>query len=462
MVRKHKPLFFILFIIFVKSVIWALVIPPLQTPDESVHFEYVQYIGEENKVPIMRETGQYSTEMLLFYQAVGLNSIAYSPENKYKIDMDKYNQLSNGVSKKERTSNGSSVAAGYPPGYYFFASLFYKFFYFSSIFVKYYAVKLFSIILGLIAVALVYLIGRKLAPKSNSLAIALSLIIGFHPMFSMVSIAVNNDILMNTMSIAIMLSVIYIIENPSFKRLLITGTLIGFGLIIKPTMVFVCGLALLVILIFFIKQKYQIAFTLKSVMLVVVPILILYLPWAIFSLNHYNTLTGGIGMQPPGDPNVDLKWYFNNAFLTEAAIKRSFDLWIVSFWANFGWLDTRFATNTIYFVLALLCSLGAIGALYGILMKKENYKVVSICLSIVVLNVLFLYAVEIQYFLKFHNFMLQGRYLFTSIVPISVILIYGIKYLVHSSYEKYSFYTMCLLMIIFNIFSVDLIFNRYY
>ncbi|CCI71309.1 hypothetical protein PPM_4502 [Paenibacillus polymyxa M1] len=460
--KKERIFVWILIASFVKGIIWAIVVPPLQTPDEPVHFEYVQFMAENNKIPILRDEAQHSSEMELFYKSVDMRNIAYHTENKYKINENLFKELSDNRQNYDRNSNGSSVAAGYPPGYYFFAALFYKFFYFSSIFDRYYAVRLFSVLLGVLATAITYLISSRLFDKKKNIAITISILVSFHPMFSMVGIAVNNDILMNTVTMAIMLSLIYIIYSPTRKRLLFTGVLLGFGLIIKPTMVFVTAIALSLILVYFISKKFSLQFWIESAVYLFVPILIIYLPWGIFSFKHYHSFTGGIGMQPPGDLNVGLHWYIVNTFLIKEAIFRSFDTWVVSFWANFGWLDTRFTSRIIYKVLALISLASVVGSIYGIIKRKKYYKTIAVCLIVVILNFIFLYLVEIQYFMRFHNFMLQGRYLFTSLVPISIIIVMGISYLFPEKLKNYVFYSLCLLMFLFNVSSLDIISSRYY
>ncbi|MGC6583586.1 DUF2142 domain-containing protein [Paenibacillus sp. Dod16] len=461
--KKNFALWIILTIMLIKGLVWTFIIPPLQNPDEPVHFAYVQFMGEENRMPIQTSEQSFSHELNLFTMAVKLNEVAFKPESKYSTNQPIYDMLSKPENNNplQRVSDGSNLAAGYPPGYYFFASLFYKLGYETTIIFRFYAVRIFSVLLSLVAVTLAYFAGKKMEPNSNFLASVLAITTGMHPMFSMIGSAVNNDIMMDVVSIALLLWLFTISTGSiSKKTLIIGGLLCGFGLIIKAHMVYVCGFILFSALLIFIK-KYGIKFTLRSAVIVSVPMLILYLPWAFFSLRHYGSFTGGVSMQPQGDVSLGLKWYFQNAFLNEAGRNRFFDLWIRTYWAKFGWLDTRFNSILIYKLVALIVITGLTGAVYGIIRRRENYKIVLFCLLFSIGNVLFLYLVEIIYFSEYHNFMLQGRYLFTSLVPINLVLIYGFKY-IFQKHTNYVYYSAAFLMILFNLMSISLIYSRYY
>jgi hypothetical protein len=447
----------------IKGLVWVYIIPPLQNPDEHVHFAYVQYMGEENKVPVQTSEPGYSHELNLFTMAVRMNDIVFKPESKYFIHQNFYHLLSDpkNNSPEMRVSTGSSLAAGYPPGYYFPASLVYKLGYDDTIVFRLYAVRIFSVLLSLVAVTLAYFIGKSIEPKSIFLAGALAITTGMHPVFSMVGAAVNNDIMMDTISIALLLWLLIITKAFTNKTLIIGGFVAGFGLLIKPQMFYVCGFILLFALIFFIK-KYGLVKALKSAAFVAGPMVVLYLPWAIFSYSHYGSISGGVAMQPQGDPTQGLNWYFQNALFNDAGKERFFNVWTREYWAKFGWSDTRFNSDTIYSVLSWIMLVGIGGAVYGILRRKENFKIALFSLIFALGNLVFLYTVEITYFKEYHNFMLQGRYLLTSLVPINLVLLFGFRYIVPEKYKNYVYSTSALLMVVLNIMSMDLIYNRYY
>lgn len=460
--KRHIPLWIILTVMLVKGLIWVYLIPPLQNPDEPSHFGYVQYLGEESRVPVQKHELSFSEELSLFAGAVRFNEIQFKPEQKYYVNHQYYDTLEQVKGNTEmRVSQGSNSATGYPPGYYFLASFAYKLVYDGTIFERFYATRIFSVLLSLIAVALAYFVGKKIESKSILLACALAIMTGMQPMFSMVSSAVNNDILMITVSIALILWLLCLIDSVTKKKLLAGGILVGLGLLIKPQMFFVSGTVLLIALIVFIK-RYKLAFILKSAAYVVLPMLIVFLPWGIFSFVHYGSVFGGVAGQPYGDPSHGLGWYFQNAFFNEEGRERFFNTWVRMFWGYFGWLDTRFSSVWIYKLIACIMITSMIGAIYGIIRKKENYKVVALCMIFTFLNFAFLYLVEILYFSEYHRFMLQGRYLFTALVPINIILMYGIRYLLPPISKNYIYYSFALGMILFNLSSIDLILSRYY
>lgn len=464
MFKKYLSLWIVLFVMLVKGIVWVYIIPPLQNPDEHVHFAYVQYMGEENKVPIQASDQSYSHELNLFTMAVKMNDIAFNSDVKFSINPNIYELLytPENSNPEMRTASGSNLAAGYPPGYYFFASLVYKLGYGASILFRLYAVRILSVILGLVAVTLAYFIGKRIEPKSNFLAIILAIMTGMQPMFSMVGAAVNNDIMMDAATIALLYWLLHIVTVQSKKTsLIIGGILAGFGLIIKAHMVYVCGIILLIALIVFII-KYGWAYALKSASFAAVPMFFVYLPWMIFSYIQYGSFTGGVAFQPEGDPTHGLAWYFQNAMFNEAGRERFFDVWVKMYWAKFGWLDTEFYPKLIYTIIALAMVIGIIGSIYGIIRKKENYKYVLFSLIFVIGNLAFLYIVEIVYFAEYHNFMLQGRYILTSLVPFNLILLFGFRYIFPERFKNYVYYSAGLLMVVLNLMSIGLIYSRYY
>lgn len=457
--KKYIPLWAILIVVMIKGLIWISVIPPLQNPDEPAHLEYIQYIGETGTIPIQTDELTLSHEITIFANSVHLNDIARNPDAKYQLDEEIYNLLhEKRHDYKIRESTGSHFASGYPPGYYFLAALVYKAFYFQDIFVRFYAIRILSLILSLVAVTLAYLIGKKMEPNSKLLASVLAITTGMHPMFSMTSASVNNDVFMEVMSVGTFLWILHAIQRTDRNMMILGGVLVGVGLLIKPQMVFINGMLLLILLVVYCK-KYSLKMVFRNALYVAVPAIVVYLPWALFSFTQYHSLTGGTGPQPVGELPSEASWYLTNGIFD---VERMLGLWVKMYWANFGWLDTNFPSQSLYFSLAAIMVVGLIGAVYGVINKMENYKIVSMSLIFSLGNIAFLYLVEFLYFKEFHNTMLQGRYLLTALVPINIVIIYGFRYIFPARFKNFVYYSFAVGMIFFNICSIDLIFSRYH
>ncbi|NHN34256.1 DUF2142 domain-containing protein [Paenibacillus agricola] len=452
--NRHKIISIILFILFIKSLVWMVVIPPFQTPDEPAHFSYIQYLSESKKIPLIGKSLGYSHELNSAHNILNVNRIAWVGD---KMDIRNYKIMSDfKVLPEHKQSSGSSPAASYSPLYYSIGSLAYTLFNSFSILVRVYAIRLVSVLFGLLTVYFTYLIGRKIRPSSPMFASCLSLMVGLHPMFSLVSISVNNDALLNLFAVLTIYRLLHM--KIEAKQMVGMGVLLGLGLLIKPTSIFVVSAALFFTLVIIIREKIQLRKAVNHYLRLVIPMLIIYSPWAIFSYVHYKSILGGKGLQPMGDTTRTLVFYFAESF----NISRLRDIWIKMFWADFGWTNVLFDSFIMYKLIALLLVITTVGVILFISQKKEAYPFAAASLVIIVGNVIFLYIVEIMYFQEFKNFMLQGRYLFTSIVPIMFVILCGIQIFIRQANWDKMYVCVITLFAIFNIASIDLLLHKYY
>src|SRR5262249_54999504 len=82
-----------------------------------------------------------------------------------------------------------------PPLYYLLAIPFYSILGGQVETQQYLAIRLLSAMLGTVAVALTYALGRVLAPQRPEFALALAAVVGFNPMFTFMSAAISNLVL---------------------------------------------------------------------------------------------------------------------------------------------------------------------------------------------------------------------------------------------------------------------------
>jgi 4-amino-4-deoxy-L-arabinose transferase-like glycosyltransferase len=190
------PLTLLLIAFFCTSLLWALVVEPGGAPDEWDHFDYIRSLVASHSLPIYGQTPRFDNPNVL-------NSEAQQPPLYYLLATPFY--LLGG-----QTPAGQMVAA-----------------------------RLCSILLGTVAVALTYTLGRALAPKRRAFALALAALVGFNPMFMYMSAAVSNDALINAIYPALMLLLQALLQQRfiSWKWLLGLGALLGAGLLAKFSIV---------------------------------------------------------------------------------------------------------------------------------------------------------------------------------------------------------------------------------
>jgi hypothetical protein len=221
---------------------------------------------------------------------------------------------------------------------------------------------------------------------------------------------------------------------------------------------YVFAVSLFVLMVYLIKNKTSFKDMAVRLFYIVIPASLIYLGWAIFSWQHYNSVLGSMGFQPLAETHPTIGWYINYNFMSIKGLHRFYDLWVKMYWAKFGWLDTVFSSFWLYKLLFLIMIVSFIGVLKGILKRKQNK--IWIFVLFYFGNLAFLCIAEMTYTIKFNALMLQGRYLFTALVPLNILIILGLSYLVKT--KKYVYILLSSGMVIFNIASFVVIYQRYY
>ncbi|HKF94327.1 MAG TPA: glycosyltransferase family 39 protein, partial [Gammaproteobacteria bacterium] len=190
------PLALLLLAFFCNTLLWAYVVEPGRAPDEWDHFDYVRHLVATHRLPIYGQTSRFT------------NPNALNSETQQ------------------------------PPLYYLLATPFYLLGG-STITSQVIAVRVLSVLLGTATVALTYALGLVVAPKRRAFALALAVIVGFNPMFTYMSAAISNDVLINAIHPALLLLLWYLMRQQSIRwqSLLGLGALLGVGLLAKFSIV---------------------------------------------------------------------------------------------------------------------------------------------------------------------------------------------------------------------------------
>jgi len=195
--RLAHPLTLLLLAFAANALLWAMVVPPGNAPDEWAHFDYIRHIALHGALPIYGQTTHISNPAVL-------NSEAILPPLYYLL------------------ATPLQIALG---GY--------------AVTWQMLGLRAFSALLSTITVALVYLLGRALAPNRPEFALTCAALVGFNPMFSFISAAINSDNLINLIYAALLLTLYHGTRQPQPSRrwLIGLGALLGAGLITKPSIV---------------------------------------------------------------------------------------------------------------------------------------------------------------------------------------------------------------------------------
>lgn len=222
----------------VKGVLWSIVLPPLEGPDEHAHFAYSQLMAEQHRIP--RRDHNLSgidrpySEQLDVVMRESYHQWSQWPGNRADFSeagRERSRDLQEGLS---REAGGAGAAAGYSPYYYAPASALYLL---APIDLDQQlgTMRLWSVALGAAAAWLAVLIGRRLFPRHEAGGVALGIAVAAQPMLSQQAAILNNDMLVIVAGFASLLVALELLRPRAHRRLLLLGGLAaGLALATKP------------------------------------------------------------------------------------------------------------------------------------------------------------------------------------------------------------------------------------
>lgn len=454
----------VLLLVFVKQLAWLMVLPLWQTPDETAHFHYVQYLAETGKLPKFSRDlplNHASEEASRSETFSGLGFVAYRPKAQAMFsdsDLGPEEASLFPPTASGRLNDGNSTAAVYPPAYYGLGALAYRFAYAGSVVDRVFAVRTIGILFTLVTVAAAFFLAFRIW-ASPLLAAAFALIVGFHPMLSMLGVSVNNDAMLIALaSVAITMLVHHWSAGYSLGRGVALGAVFGLGMLSKPQMVYF-GLAAGVLLVSdcLLRRKPRMVPYLLATGATTIA---LYGPWLLYCKQVYGTympsLIGSAGQQ-----EIALATYVEH-YLFGHGLSRFYELWVVMYWADFGWLDTIMAEPT-YRILAGGMLVGLAGAVAMLWQRGQPGKVLVLASLGTSLGFLaFLYAAEYQVLRQTGLLVLQGRYWLPAILPTTFVFVQGWLTLAPTRMRHGTALVLVIASLLFNMACWLRVIERYY
>jgi 4-amino-4-deoxy-L-arabinose transferase-like glycosyltransferase len=364
---------------------YATLTPIWQNPDEPAHYNYVAYVAETGGLPVL-QPGDWDSALL--------------------------ERLKNG-----HLQPGDSVASiryeGWqPPLFYLAAAPLFRLGPADDAAVEVFNLRVFDAVLGALTLWVAYLVGREVLPRHMAAVVPLA-IVGV-PMFTAVSAAISADPLANLLAATMLLVLVRRwrtgpdrTAGPARARWAIgAGVLLGLGLLTKLAVGIFVPLALLTLFARSARPIREGALLLGASGLVV-------LPWLVHQVAAYGwadplatSRHAAVVLDQPRFPGLSLP--FLGSFLTTT---------FHSFWAQFGWMGVV-APDRLYWVwgLGVVLALGGLALARRRLSAEPAWRLLLATLGMAGLA-------YIGYNLTFQQ--PQGRYLFTALVPIAVLLVLG-------------------------------------
>jgi 4-amino-4-deoxy-L-arabinose transferase-like glycosyltransferase len=378
--------------------LYAVYTPSWQAPDEPAHYNYVRYLAENGRFPVLHY-GDYPHAYLEQIKAA-----RFPPH--MSIEPIRYEFWQ-------------------PPLYYLLATPVYKLFNGALV-----PMRLLSVVLGAGVVAMAHTITLAVRPGHRTLALGVAAFVAFVPMHLTMMASVNNDALAELLLAIVMLLLIRMARDsieegemtPRLSDLVVIGLLLGLGLVTKATVYVAIPLALIALLL---AERRPVPLAQRALALFV-PALVLAIPWYIRNVAVYGwpDLLGTINHNDVVVGQLRTADYVSR--VGWAAYLRDFATTTFhSFWGQFGWMAVPMGRH-IYLALGLLSALMAVGYLLLVWQGKGRKRDALFPASVILLASWLMLTSLVYLYYNISLVQFQGRYLFPMLIPLGVLGILGL------------------------------------
>ncbi|MFP3895439.1 MAG: glycosyltransferase family 39 protein [Anaerolineales bacterium] len=403
----------ILFIYVILGILYATETPIWQAPDEPAHYNYVQYIAEEGRLPELRP-GDYPAAYLEEIKAQG-----FPPS--MSIDSLRYESHQ-------------------PPLYYILAAVIYHI---SQVMgaqpIMLLPLRLFSLVLGALALIANYCLTRDAFPSHRLLALGTTAFAALLPMHVAVTASVNNDVLAElVLNILVWTLVLTEQKGWSTWESLKIGALLGLAFLTKMQTYIAFALVVLALIWDIWQAEAKNTLAAKSAPkyagVVYGTALLIGLPWLLRNITLYG-LTDPLGMVR--HDQVVVGQLTTAQFLTQKGFWELLRSFVVtsfqSFWGQFGWMGVVLHPR-IYRTLALLSGMAALGLGHFFSGRssppnlsshtKRSAFLFTAWATLTTLSYIWYNTKYVQH---------QGRYLFPALVPWGIAFTLGLYHVLRDA-----------------------------
>lgn len=402
---RTRILLALLFVAFVKQLVFVVAIPPFQGHDEVAHFGYIWTMETFGRLPTLDDN-----------LPVALGDYA-----EYTLDWP------------------ALYSANHPPLYYLLARPVYRLAG-PDYLAKLYALRLFSIPFYLLTIWLAYTLAVTLFPRDTFLALTAPAFIAFQPQIGFEGAILNNDML----AICFGALILYLCAAALRRglppwRAVALGVALGLGLLTKATLTAFLPVVALTALWrrrpcpwARLRERAYWRENLPLAAGMVAPAVLLPLPWYLFMRRTYGDFSAFAAIQA-----LQAGWNEPVGTFGEMLFSRSFHLMRVhETWGYFGWRLIPLTTADLWIVYGflLLCGAGLLTGLVRFLraLRRDPRRtraaldpVVPLGIGLLTLASLLLYGGMIYFGTYFK--LTQARYFFPAITAMGLLLLLGLR-----------------------------------
>ncbi len=382
--------------------------PAWQAPDEPAHYNYIAQIVADGCCPII-EPGDWDSAYL-----ARLTSSHFAPEMLGQLDMLEYEDHQ-------------------PPLYYLLASVIFRLTDGNIT-----ALRLFSTLLGGVAIVLTYGVGKALYPKRIPVALGAAAFVAFIPQHIAILSSINNDSLAEVVIAAAMLTAVLYLRYGRIPVWLI-GVIVGLGLVTKVNTLLLVGVipAGFVLRWWFARrhdsQPYPTGRLVRDILVFFVPVLLIASVWVtrnisvygfpdVFGLGAHNAVVADQARTADLIAQIGIGNYFRRALETT----------FISFWGQFGWMELPL-TGWMVAVILILIGIVMLGWIVSLIpaprpaTNSTTHAAVDDRRAVWGMLILLFIAAVTQYIYYNAEFwQLQGRYLYAGLIPLALAVSLGL------------------------------------
>jgi hypothetical protein len=400
---------------------YAYLTPKWQAPDEPAHYNYVQFVARENRLPVL-ESGDYPFDYLEQIKSARFpESMSIAPIRYEFHQPPAYYILASVVARMAGN-------AGRDPGFY--------------------ALRLFSVVQGCAVLVLTYRLTQYVLPGQNVWASLSAAMVALVPMHLSMTAAINNDTLGELVLLLVLLQSLKIASHGgSISNCAVLGVLLGLAAWTKTTIYLPSAASVLAIWI--APSRGQVASSRHRMLCTATIILVasaaalplfvrnvmVYGRWDMLGWQRHDSIVAG--QLRTSDLLQQIGW--------PAFLSRFVQTTYRSFWAQFGWMAVT-VDERIYWALGIFSAvIGAgVGALAirvrrsPALLASDRGRALTVLISSVVLSI----VTYLAYNFKFVQH--QGRYLFTALPTIAIVGTLGMRELTRPAVSR----TLAVLLVV--------------
>jgi hypothetical protein len=212
----------------VEALVWCIVLPPLQGPDEVSHLAYVQKIAEAKTIPwsLNGEAGDggrpYSTELGQAEVQTGVAPLYGNPSARpagTQLDERLWDRQETRLGHDDRANGGFTSALKNPPAYYLYEAVPYLVTSPLGILDQLFFLRLANIPFLLITVGCVWLIAGELLGRRRWLQTIATGAVALHPQLTHLTAVVNPDVALSAIwSVALYLMILTLTRGLTARR----------------------------------------------------------------------------------------------------------------------------------------------------------------------------------------------------------------------------------------------------